>query len=130
MKKIILLFALSILTISVFAQKSKVEILYFKAQLPCCQARACNALEVDMKEVIDKNFKENVSFKQIALADDTNKALVNKHKAKSQTVILVAIKNKKESILDISEIIRKYARSNDKATLEKELVSKIKQSLN
>ena len=130
MKKIILFLTLSIVTIGLFAQKNKAEVLYFKAQLPCCQATACNNLEQEVKSIIEKNFtKGEVSFKQIALADTNNKALVDKYNAKSQTVVIVNHKKKNNSSLDLSDLVRGYARTDDKATFEKELVAKLQESI-
>lgn len=121
---------MSIATIGLYAQKSTVEVLYFKAQLTCCQAAACNNLENEVKSIIENNFAgKTVTFKQVALADQANKALVEKYNAKSQTVVLVATKNKKETSVDVSDIVRRYVRTNDKATFEKELTDKINESL-
>jgi len=132
MKKAVILLVFSIVTIGLYAQKSSVEVLYFKARM-CCQAKtnACNNLEAEIKGIIEKNFKgKNVTFKQIALADEANKALAEKCSAKSQTVVLVKTdKKKKETTVDVSEIVRRYARSNDKAAFEKELTDKINELL-
>ena len=131
MKRVIILVALSIATIGLYAQKNTVEVLYFKAQLPCCQGRACNNLEAEVKGVIERNFAgKAVTFKQVPLADEANKALVAKCNAQSQTVVLVATnKKKKETTVDVSDIVRRYARSGDKETFEKEFSDKINESL-
>lgn len=125
MKKIVSIVAMCMIAISVFAQTSKTEVLYFKAQLACCQARACNTLENDIKGIVTKNFPNDVIFKQVALADESNKALVDKYQAKSQTVVLV---NSKGSI-DVSDIVRAYVRSGDKDAFEAALVAKIQESI-
>ena len=130
MKKAVIFLAFSILAIGLYAQKNNVQVLYFKAQMACCKAAACNNLEAEIKGVIEENFKgKNVTFKQVLLADETNKALVEKHNAKAQTVVLVATKKKKETTIDVSDIVRKYARSGDKEAFEKELTDKIKELL-
>jgi hypothetical protein len=130
MKKIILSAFFALITIGAFAQKNNVEVLYFKAQLACCKAAACNNLENEVKTIIEKNFPNgNVTFKQVALADEANKPMVEKHNAKSQTVVLVKTVKKKETSKDISDIIRSYARSNDKAKFEADLVAKINEML-
>jgi hypothetical protein len=130
MKKIIVIVALSIATMGLYAQKKSVEVLYFKAQLACCKAAACNNLEAEVNGIITKNFTgKNVTFKQVALADDANKALIEKHNAKSQTVVLVVTKKKEVTSVDVSDIIRRYARSSDKAAFEKELTDKINEAL-
>ncbi|MDL2223125.1 hypothetical protein LJB98_03405 [Bacteroidales bacterium OttesenSCG-928-M11] len=126
MKKTIILFVLSIISFGAFAQKNQTEILYFKAQLPCCQATACNNLESVIKAIVEKNFPNgDVVFKQVALADTDNKELIEKYSAKSQTVVIVNTKKKNKTSTDVSAIVRAYARSNDKDTFEKELVEKI-----
>ncbi|MCK9303297.1 MAG: hypothetical protein PHU62_01685 [Bacteroidales bacterium] len=130
MKKIILGVFFALIAIGAFAQKNNVEVLYFKAQLACCRAAACNNLENEVKTIIEKNFPNgNVTFKQVALADETNKPLVEKHNAKSQTVVIVKTAKKKETSTDISDIIRSYARTNDKAKFETELIAKINETL-
>lgn len=130
MKKVILSAFFALITIGVFAQKSNVEVLYFKAQLACCKAAACNNLENEVKAIIEKNFPNgNVTFKQVALTDEANKDLVAKYNAKSQTVVIVKTAKKKETSTDISDIIRSYARSNDKTKFETELVDKINEIL-
>ncbi|MCL2329531.1 MAG: hypothetical protein FWC39_13610 [Bacteroidetes bacterium] len=130
MKRIIILFALGIATMSVYAQKNSVEVLYFKAQLTCCKAASCNNLEGEVKSIIEKNFAgKAVTFKQVPLADEANKALVEKYNAKSQTVVLVVTKKKTETSVDVSDIVRRYARSDDKAAFEKELTAKINEAL-
>lgn len=126
MKKVLLFSLLSLISLGAFAQKNKTEVLYFKAQLPCCQASSCNNLEQEIKQIIEKNYPEgNVVFKQIALSDSNNKELVEKHNAKSQTVVVVNTKKKKESSLNLSDVVRKHARSNNKDAFEKELTDKI-----
>jgi hypothetical protein len=131
MKKVIILLAFSVATIGLYAQKNSVEVLYFKAQLACCKAAACNNLEAEVKGVIEKNFKgKNVTFKQVPLVDENNKVLVQKCNAQSQTVVLVATDSKKkETTVDVSDIVSKYAKGGDKAAFEKELTDKINKLL-
>lgn len=129
MKRIgILMIALMLM--SIFGYSQKAEVLYFKAELACCQARACDAIENDVKEVVEKNFNgETVIFKEIKLADAANKEIIEKHKAKSQTVVIVSKKNKNETVVDISPLIRKYSRSQNKAEFESELIAKINETI-
>ncbi len=130
MKKIIILLVMSIATIGLFAQKNKVEVLYFKAQLSCCKAASCNKIENEIKDIIKKNFEgKAVGFKQVLLSDQANKALIEKYNAKSQTVILVSKKKKKETFADLSDIVQKYSNSKDKATFEKEIINRINEKL-
>jgi len=76
------------------------------------------------KDIIAKNFStDQVVFKTIALADEANKKLVEMYKTKSQSLIVVLPKKKK--YVDLSGILAKYARKNDREAYEKELVAKI-----
>lgn len=132
MKKISLLLVISLFTIGIaFGQKnSSNEVLYFKANLACCKARACTALQTDVDSIIIKYFSnEKIAFKVIALADENNKALVEKYNAQSQTVILVKTRKKKETVIDLSPIVQAYKQSNDKIAFEQQMKAKIKESL-
>lgn len=122
----IFLFALMAGT-AVFAQSGKsVEVLYFKANLSCCKAKSCNALEADLQTIIQKNFPDgNIIFREVKLAEDSNKVLVEKYKAQSQTVVLVKIKKKNEMSTDISDIIKKFVKDQNKEELEIALVESI-----
>ena len=127
MKKLLVISVTILMTLTVLASSPKkgVEVLYFKAQLSCCQARACNTLENDIKTLIAANFDASkVTFTEILLTDEKNKALIEQYKAKSQTVVVVNAKKKKT--MDVSDLVRTYLRNGDKATFEKELIQKIK----
>ena len=127
MKKLLVISVTILMTLTVLASSPKkgVEVLYFKAQLSCCQARACNTLENDIKTLIAANFDASkVTFTEILLTDEKNKALIEQYKAKSQTVVVVNAKKKKT--IDVSDLVRTYLRNGDKATFEKELIQKIK----
>jgi hypothetical protein len=129
MKKILVLLVLVVGTgIASFAQKT--EVLYFKAELPCCQATACNNLEATVKAAVETNFsKGDVIFTTVKLSDPANKALIDKHQAKSQTVVLICKKNNTETVNDISNLVRSYARTNNKVEFEEGLVANIKSSM-
>ncbi|MDD2622804.1 MAG: hypothetical protein WC142_00310 [Bacteroidales bacterium] len=127
MKKLQVLFILVMLTTGAMAQSGskKIEVLYFKANLSCCQARACQNLEKVTKEIITNNFPNNeVVFKTVALTDEANKELVDTYNAKSQTLII--LNNKKKKFVNLSAALAKYARDNDKTAYEKELIANIK----
>lgn len=129
-KKFFLFFLIVFLTISevTFGQseKSSVEILYFKANLACCKARACNALQKDVDSVIIKYFLDkNIEFKVIRIADTANKDLVEKYNAQSQTVIIRKKNNSKETSKDVSEIVQEYAMFRDKKKFEDEMIKAI-----
>jgi hypothetical protein len=127
-KSTFILAALMLIGIASVAQK--VEVIYFKAELACCKAKACNALEEEVKAVVEKNFaSDKVAFSEVKLADEQNKELVEKHNAKSQTVVIVSKKRKKEIVIDVSDIVRNFSRSQNKTEFEKELVTKINEIL-
>lgn len=125
MKKLSIIIIALFVSLTAMSQSStkKVEVLYFKAQLSCCQAKACNNLENTAKEIVTRNFSsDKVVFKTIIIADQANSELVKKYNAKSQTFIIV--KNKKS--IDLSKDLAKFARDNDKEAFEKTVVSQIK----
>jgi len=129
MKKTTLLFAVLIISASaLFAQstKGKAEVLYFKANLACCKAKACNVLEADIKAIVEKNYpKKNVIFKEIKLTEESNKALIDKYQATSQTVVIVKKKKKNETSVNVTDIVKNYLLDQNKETLENELIAKI-----
>ncbi len=129
MKKLFTVICVSLLIgASAFAQKA--EVLYFKAELACCRARACNALEADVKSIIESHFNDrDVQFVTVIISDEANMELVEKHNAKSQTVVITAKKRRRETIVDVSGIVSAYSRNRDKETLEKELIAKISEVL-
>ncbi len=125
---------LSILFLTLFvglaASAQKAEVMYFKADLACCRERACNALESDVKAVLESNFKNgDVKFSSVKLSDENNKALVEKHNARSQTVVIVAKNRRSETVVDVSDIVRTYSRNRDRATFEKELLAKVSECI-
>ena len=65
MKKSIIVILALILSLAAYSQKeTSAVVLYFKADLACCKARACAAVENDVKTIVENNFKEgNVVFK-------------------------------------------------------------------
>jgi hypothetical protein len=123
--------AFVVFTTTCLAQTGKkAEVLYFKANLSCCQAKSCDALEGDVKKVIESKFSgKNVVFKEVKLSDAANAEMVKKFNAKSQTVVIVVNKNGKESISDVSKILKDYNLSKDYAKFEKDLMASINTSL-
>jgi hypothetical protein len=129
MKKTLLFIAIIMLSgimLSAQSSKEKIEVLYFKANLACCKARACNALETDIQTILQRNFADSsVVLKEIKLSDSANKALIEKYKAQSQTVIILKSKKKKETSADVSDIVKTYVQNQNKEALEKALLAKI-----
>jgi len=129
MKKTILLFALIIfsgLILNAQTSKNKIEVLYFKANLACCKARSCNALESDIQKIITENYPDSsVVLKEVKIADSINAPLIEKYKAQSQTVVIVKKTKKKEFSSDVTEIVKGYVLNQDKEALKKELITKI-----
>jgi len=129
MKKNILLLVVSVFMM-LAAQAQKVQVLYFKANLACCAAKACANLEGQVKSVVEKNFKAaDVAFKAVMLSDSGNVALVNQYNAKSQTVVIVQNKKKKAVSKDVSELVKDFTRTKDEAVFEKEMIAAIKELL-
>lgn len=134
MKKTFVLFGAIFLMLIVTASygqsnKKSTEVLYFKANLCRCKAGACNALQADVDSVIVKYFQnENIEFKVIKLADAENKELVSRFNAKSQTVVIISRKKKKENVVDVSAIVANYSKTKDKTKFEAEMKDKIIES--
>jgi len=120
MKRLSVVFLFSVFLIgAVSAQKNtSYEVLYFKADLACCQARACDALQKDIENTLQSVFnEENITFKVVKLADEANNDLVESYDAKSQTLVCIKTKRKKSSSVDLSEIVRHYRIHRDKEKL-------------
>ncbi|HCY39833.1 MAG TPA: hypothetical protein DHV48_00475 [Prolixibacteraceae bacterium] len=133
MKKSILFFLVAFLTFSgaTFGKsKENVEVLYFKAKQCACKTMTCNAIEDQVKSLIDKEFQdENIVFKRVWLKEKENDALIQKYSAKPQTVVLVKKKRDKETITDLAEIVKDFAMKQNKEKFETELKVKISESL-
>jgi len=111
-------------------KKSTTEVFYFKANLACCKARACNALEADVQRIIEQNFPNGeVSFTEVKLADPENAELVERFGAGSQTLIVISQKKKKENVADLSDVLKQYNRNLNIKILETELVEQIKTTM-
>lgn len=127
-KTFVVLSLLLLVTAGLFAQNKNgvIEVLYFKANLACCQAKSCAVLENDIKAVVEKNFADQtVVFKEIKLADEASKEIIEKYKAQSQTVIIVKNTKKGEKSIDFSADVKAYRQSQNKEELEKSLLAKV-----
>jgi hypothetical protein len=85
--------------------------------------RSCNALEAEIKKIIESNFKpEDVVFKTI-LIDARKIRNGRKYQAKSQTCIWIV--NQKKKVLDynLTNFVRNYqiASNEDKKLREQDL---------
>jgi hypothetical protein len=90
----------------------------------------CNALEDQVKSVINKEFPDkNIEFKRVWLNEKENDALIQKYSAKPQTVVLVKIKKEKETVTDLTEIVKDFSSKQNKEKFETELKEKISASL-
>jgi hypothetical protein len=128
MKNIITL-AFMALIMAFTASAQKMEILYFKADMACCRAAACDALENEIKNIFESHFKNaDIQFKSVRISDASNKALVEKYNAGSQTVVVVTTQRRNEISTDITDLIRTYSRSRNKANLETELTARLAES--
>lgn len=134
MKKSLLILVLAVFTITAsFAQKkgTTVEVLYFKANLSCCKAATCNALEGKIKTLVQENYDTTkVKFKEVKLVEDANKQLVEKYNAQSQTVVIVKKRKGKETFVDVSDIVSTYNTSKDEETFNKDFKAKMDEILN
>lgn len=123
-KNLLTIILLVFISIAAFGQKA--EVLYFKANLPCCPARACNQLETDIKEIIENNFSnDKVVFKTIKIADKKNSEITNKYNAKSQTVVIIS----GDKAIDVSDIVKTYSRRKNKEEFKSQLIAQINKSL-
>ncbi|TCO08384.1 hypothetical protein [Natronoflexus pectinivorans] len=124
MRKLILIAAIALMSgMATMAQKT--EVLYFKANLGCCMARACDLLQNDIKSMVESNFEASeVIFKEVRLADPANADLVQKFNARSQTVIIVK-NGDTENFKDISADARTYLRSRNSEEFESKLVASV-----
>lgn len=121
MKQIILSVVIAILC-GTLAKAQKVEVLFFKADLSCCAARACNAIEADLKDIVSAKYADgSVVFKTVMISNKDNADLVQKYNAKNQTVVAVG-KSKNE---DLTGIVAGYSRNKNKTVLENGMVEKI-----
>ncbi len=129
MKKInvIMLIAFMAFASTSIAQQNNAEVLFFKAELSCCKARACEQLEKDIKSIVEENFSDNeLTFRSVKIADKENKALVGKYDAKSQSVVVVTDKSGEEKFIDISDLVARYQKNQNKESVKNEIVKKIK----
>ncbi len=131
MKKSFVFILLIMLAFAGFSQKSATAVvMYFKADLACCKARACAALENDIKTIVETNFTNgNVVFKEVKLSDPENASLVEQYKAQSQTVIIVVNKKKKFSSVDATSLVKNYVTNQDKEGFETAFVKLINDNL-
>jgi len=129
MKKPIVLFAIIMLSgmlLNAQSAKNKIEVLYFKANLACCKARSCNAMESDIQTIISESYPDSsVVLTEVKLADTTNNSLIEKYMAQSQTVVIVKKKKNKEFSIDVSDIVKAYVQNQNKETLKQDLTAKI-----
>ncbi len=107
--------------------QAKIEVLYFKADLTCCKAAACNTLEGDIKAMVEENYKSSeVVFKEVKISDAANAELVKTYDAKSQTVVIVKYKKSKvQKSENISQEVKQYAFDKNKDAFKKTLLAKI-----
>lgn len=102
------------------------KIIYFKANLSCCQATACNNLQADIENVVKENFGKNVTFQVVKIADQNNEELVKTYSAKSQTVVIEKYrKNKLKECTDISKAAKQFGYDKNKTVFAQTLKTEI-----
>lgn len=123
MKKSFFLILVScIFAINVVGQKA--EVLYFKANLGCCAARACENLETSVKAVVEENFDESeVVFRTIMLTHEDNADIVKKYNAGSQTVVIVNTENGENQ--NVTDLIRNFRRTRNNDDFQAGMISAI-----
>ena len=128
MKKFIgsFLVILFITNVAFSQTKCSVEVLYFKAKLCGCKARVCDALEANVRSLIQEEYPDmNIEFKTVSLADAANKDLIAKHNARSQTVVMIQTKKKNETVVDLTAIVQTYSRDRNKEKFKNDLTIKV-----
>jgi len=126
MKKILFFASILLLTKAlVYSQTTKV--LYFKSDLSCCMAKACNSLQNDISIIVSENFSKDVSFEVIKISDPVNVDLVSNYNAKSQTVVIEKYDKKGKFIkfVDISPEVKTFGFNKDKTAFTEILKTKI-----
>lgn len=134
MKQISFFMMMALIAISTAAfsqsKNKSVEVLYFKAKQCACKTRVCDALEGQIKTLIEKDFPgENIEFKRVWLNDKENTALIEKYQAKPQTVVLVKTKRKKEWSTDLTQQVKNLTVRGKTETAETELKTLIAENL-
>jgi hypothetical protein len=134
MKQISFFMMVALIAISTAAfsqsKNKSVEVLYFKAKQCACKTRVCDALEGQIKTLIEKDFPgENIEFKRVWLNDKENATLIEKYNAKAQTVVMVNTKRNKELATDLTETIKNLAVKGKTETAETELKTLIAENL-
>lgn len=115
-----------LITVANTVMAQKVEVLYFKANLACCKAKSCNALSSEINYMVTTKYTDgSVAFKEVKLADTLNNALIQKYNAKSQTVILVYKKKKKEKAVDVSDLVQQYLQDKNKEAFDAAFYAKV-----
>lgn len=103
-----------------------VEVLYFRADLGCCQARACQFFSGQVKEAVEQNYDNNkVAFRVVRISNPDNSDLVQEHNARSMSLVVVNTANGKSE--DVSEAMAEYRRNRDMDKLEEALINAINQ---
>lgn len=126
MKKIILTLSLLMLT-TLFLKAQTTKVLYFKADLSCCMAKSCEALQYEISDIVKSNFGNSVSFEVKKTSDPSNSELISKYNAKSQTVIIEKYDKKGKLVesADISAEVKTFAYNKDKIAFTEILKNKI-----
>ncbi len=116
MKKIVF-FILAGLLFAGQAKAQNVEVLYFRADLGCCQARACEFFSGQVKEAMEQNYNsKDVVFRVVRIASPDNADLVKAHNARSMSLVVVNSANGKSK--DMSHALAEYRRDRDMDKLE------------
>jgi hypothetical protein len=116
MKKLIFsILAILFVGLTVNAQTTTIKVLYFKAELSCCMAAACNTMQTDIANIVSEKFDDNVQYELVSIANEANSQLVSKYNAISQTVVLEKYQNNVlVDFTDITRTVKQYAFDKNK----------------
>ncbi len=129
MKKVFVIVLMTVV-LGITASAQKMEVLYFKADLACCRAKACDDMESVLRSIIENKFKEdNITFTSVRISDTGNKELVKKFNAGSQTVVLVTTRGNNQTSTDLSDVVKTYSRSRNKVVFEQDVLARITENI-
>ncbi len=91
----------------------KLQVYYFHSTNRCV---TCNSIEENVKQVLDRNFKDEmeqgiIDFKVLNVDEKTNKTLVNEHQAVGAALHLVTLNEGKKTDNDLTRYAFSYSRN-------------------
>jgi hypothetical protein len=113
MKKTLIVLSMFLFSISLFAQKTKLEIYYFHLTHRC---PTCMSIEANTKKTLDTYFSKELKDGTIKLIvvnveEAQNKKLSEKYQAFGSSLYLTKISNGKETKDDVTNFAFSYSRN-------------------